>query len=115
MFEASFLAAMASTVTLNQITGRDLYGAPTFGSTFAIPAHITYTNKAIRKSIEDVVLSTATLQIPPPNYVINNVTVPRVQNGDEIVLPDDSITRHVLNAVVYTDGNGDHHQTLYLT
>lgn len=115
-FESDFLPLMVSSITVTPLSSRDQYGAPQFSTPLTgIPAHVSYRTKAVRTSTEDKVLSTATIQIPPVNYLAGTVTVPRINEGDEVTLPDDNIVRHVLVAAICTDDTGEHHQEIMLT
>lgn len=117
MFDPDFLSMMGSLVTLKTFSGPDSYGAPTFATPISgIPARVVYRTRIIRTDVEDRILSTATVWMPPSGYVFSpTLTIPRVHNEDEISLPDDGIYRHVLLVTTPNDETGDYYQEIALT
>lgn len=113
-FEGDFLHMMIPGVSHRGIASRDAYGAPVAGNVTNIVGHVTYRKKVVRTDVESNVMSTATVIIPPPGFIVNGISTPQVSDGDELQLGGDGVYRHVIEAITYTDEQGPHHQTLML-
>ncbi len=115
VMDRDFLSMMIPGITIKPFTSFDGYGTRTFGTPIVTPGHIRYARRSVRKSADEIILATATVDIPPPGFVTNGDIVPLVANESEVLLPDDRTPRHVLEAILVDDEQGHHHQVLRLT
>lgn len=91
------------TVSHAALTGRDDFGAPTYGAATEYAARVVYEPKLVRSAPGDVVVAAG--------YVWLN-GAPAVDPADRITLPD-ATTPPIVSVERFPDEGGDHHTKVY--
>jgi hypothetical protein len=119
-FERDFLSMMDTPIGVASRATTDGFGAITWSAATTVPAHVTYKMNRVLSTTQETVVSSVQFQCPPPAYTVPlsnaiapGVVTPEIKSNDRVSLPDGT-TRHVLNVVIYTDEQGQHHQTVSL-
>lgn len=90
---------MTDSITHEELSGRDAYGAPSYGSPTTYEARVIYVSKWVRDAQNQEVMSKGEV------WIQGN---PAVASEDRITLPD-STTPAVLIVERFSDENGVHH------
>lgn len=102
--EADFLAMAAHAVTLELVTGHDVYGRPTYGAPTSVPAHIEERFTTVRNDAgEEVMVSTVV-------YLMEALSI---APGSRVTLPDGT-RRDVVTSTRIADQDDWHNTVLYI-
>lgn len=113
-FDPAFLGMMSTTATYLPYASVNGYGEPSFGTTVLFVCHVTYKKVIIRSNTEEDRTSSAQIQVPPPEWVVNGVATPTITIYDRVTLPFDDLERKVLDVKTFSDDEGIHHQSISL-
>lgn len=109
-FQRAFLSMMSDTVIREPYAGADKNGQPSFGSPTTIRARVVSKETILRRSgsldVEREIVSSATVYC-------SGVTTINWSTDDRITLPDGSQPA-ILDVKRYPDGDGVHHETVFV-
>ena len=91
------------TITVKQLSSRDEYGKPTYGSGTDYSGRVVYKNSMVRSREGEEVLAKGHVWLKG---------TPTIDPEDQLLLPD-STTPPILSTEKYPDEDGDHHVKVY--
>lgn len=104
MLEQDFLDLCPHTVTLEPLSGHDVYSAPSYGTGVSYQALVVYASKLVAGADDREVTATTQVYIPSSSA--------SVAEQDRLTLPDGTQPR-IIRVDKYADEDGQHNMVIW--